>query len=183
MKSVGIKQLKARLSEYVRMARGGETILVSDRDEIVAELGPARRQSPAPDSMDALLDRLAQGGQVTRAARGRSQRPWSPEIARAAEANRRPPARRAARGSVAARARIRQSTQVSASMTRFATSLGLPAGEGSRRRRSRVLRNRRRLAQKSPSKSRGFAELMSLLLFMDQTTLSACGDARPSNTS
>jgi len=79
MKTVGIKQLKARLSEYVRMARGGETILVSDRDEVVAELGPARRQSPAPDSMEALLDRLAQGGQVTRAARAGPRRPWSPK--------------------------------------------------------------------------------------------------------
>jgi antitoxin (DNA-binding transcriptional repressor) of toxin-antitoxin stability system len=79
MKSVGIKQLKARLSEYVRMARGGETILVSDRDEVVAELGPARRQSPAPDSMDALLDRLARGGQVTRAARAGPRRPWAPK--------------------------------------------------------------------------------------------------------
>jgi antitoxin (DNA-binding transcriptional repressor) of toxin-antitoxin stability system len=79
MKSVGIKQLKARLSEYVRMARGGETILVSDRDEVVAELGPARRQSPAPDSMDALLDRLARDGQVTRAARAGPRRSWSPK--------------------------------------------------------------------------------------------------------
>lgn len=78
MKSVGIKQLKARLSEYVRLARRGETILVSDRDEVVAELGPARRQSPAPDSVDALLDRLSQSGQVTRAARGR-RRPWNPK--------------------------------------------------------------------------------------------------------
>ena len=79
MKSVGIKQLKARLSEYVRLARGGETILVSDRDEVVAELGPVKQQPPAPDSMDALLDRLARGGQVTRAARSRSRRRWTPK--------------------------------------------------------------------------------------------------------
>ena len=77
MKSVGIKQLKARLSEYVRLARGGETILVSDRDEVVAELGPARQQAPAPDSLDAILERLARGGQITRAARTASRRPWS----------------------------------------------------------------------------------------------------------
>jgi antitoxin (DNA-binding transcriptional repressor) of toxin-antitoxin stability system len=77
MKSVGIKQLKARLSEYVRLARGGETILVSDRDEVVAELGPARQQAPAPDSVDAVLERLARGGQITRAARAGSRRPWS----------------------------------------------------------------------------------------------------------
>jgi antitoxin (DNA-binding transcriptional repressor) of toxin-antitoxin stability system len=79
MKSVGIKQLKARLSEYVRLARRGETILVSDRDEVVAELGPARRQAPAPDSIDAVLDRLARVGQVTRAARAGARRPWSPK--------------------------------------------------------------------------------------------------------
>jgi prevent-host-death family protein len=80
MKSVGIKQLKARLSEYVRLARRGETILVSDRNEVVAELGPVRQQPPKPDSLDALLDRLARGGQVTRAARSRSRRSlWAPK--------------------------------------------------------------------------------------------------------
>ena len=68
MRSVGIKQLKARLSEYVRMARGGEIILVSDRDEVVAQLGPPRYQQPEPESLDARLDRLAAAGQVTRAA-------------------------------------------------------------------------------------------------------------------
>ena len=40
MKSVGLKVLKNRLSEYVRMASKGEIILVTDRDEIVAELVP-----------------------------------------------------------------------------------------------------------------------------------------------
>lgn len=79
MKSVGIKQLKARLSEYVRLARRGETILVSDRDEVVAELGPVKQKPPESDSTDALLDRLARGGQVTRAARSRSRRPWAPK--------------------------------------------------------------------------------------------------------
>lgn len=79
MKSVGIKQLKARLSEYVRLARRGETILVSDRDEVVAELGPARRQAPPPDSVDAVLDRLARTGQISRAARAGPRPPWSPK--------------------------------------------------------------------------------------------------------
>lgn len=79
MKSVGIKQLKARLSEYVRLARGGETILVSDRDEVVAELGPARRPSPAPDSVDALLDRLARNGHISRAPRAGLLQPWRPK--------------------------------------------------------------------------------------------------------
>ena len=40
MRSVGIKVLNNRLSEYVRVAASGETVLITDRDRIVAELGP-----------------------------------------------------------------------------------------------------------------------------------------------
>lgn len=40
MKSVGLKVLKNKLSEYVRLAASGETVLVTDRDRVVAELGP-----------------------------------------------------------------------------------------------------------------------------------------------
>lgn len=40
MKAVGIKMLKNRLSEYVRAAAAGETVLVLDREQVVAELGP-----------------------------------------------------------------------------------------------------------------------------------------------
>lgn len=42
MRSVGLKILKNKLSEYVRIAAGGETVLVTDRDRVVAELGPPR---------------------------------------------------------------------------------------------------------------------------------------------
>lgn len=42
MRSVGIKLLKNKLSEYVRLASRGETVLVTDRDRVVAELGPVR---------------------------------------------------------------------------------------------------------------------------------------------
>jgi prevent-host-death family protein len=42
MRSVGIKALKNRLSEYVRIAASGETVLVTDRDRVVAELVPPR---------------------------------------------------------------------------------------------------------------------------------------------
>ena len=40
MRTVGLKVLKNKLSEYVRMAARGETILVTDRERVVAELGP-----------------------------------------------------------------------------------------------------------------------------------------------
>ena len=36
MRSVGLKVLKNKLSAYVRLATRGETILVMDRDRIVA---------------------------------------------------------------------------------------------------------------------------------------------------
>ena len=42
MRAVGLKTLKNKLSEYVRLAAGGETVLVTDRDRVVAELVPPR---------------------------------------------------------------------------------------------------------------------------------------------
>ncbi len=40
MKAVGLRELKNRLSEYVRQVRRGEGVLVTDRGEVVAELAP-----------------------------------------------------------------------------------------------------------------------------------------------
>jgi antitoxin (DNA-binding transcriptional repressor) of toxin-antitoxin stability system len=61
VRSVGLKVLKNRLSEYVRMAAGGETVLVTDRDRVVAELVPPREgRSPVLD--DALLAHAVRKG-------------------------------------------------------------------------------------------------------------------------
>ena len=38
MRAVGLKVLKNKLSEYVRLAAQGETVLVTDRDRVVAEI-------------------------------------------------------------------------------------------------------------------------------------------------
>jgi prevent-host-death family protein len=43
MKTVGLKTLKNRLSEYVRAAAAGETVLITDRGRVVAEINPARQ--------------------------------------------------------------------------------------------------------------------------------------------
>jgi prevent-host-death family protein len=40
MKTVGVRELKNRLSEYIRRVRAGEGVLVTDRGEVVAELTP-----------------------------------------------------------------------------------------------------------------------------------------------
>lgn len=42
MRAVGIKVLNSRLSEYLRLASQGETVLVTDRDRVVAEISPPR---------------------------------------------------------------------------------------------------------------------------------------------
>jgi antitoxin (DNA-binding transcriptional repressor) of toxin-antitoxin stability system len=53
VRAVGLKTLKDKLSEYVRLAASGETILVTDRDHIVAEIGPPAqgRSAQAPDAL------------------------------------------------------------------------------------------------------------------------------------
>jgi prevent-host-death family protein len=44
MRQVGIAELKARLSEYLRAVRRGETIAVLDRETPVAQIVPARER-------------------------------------------------------------------------------------------------------------------------------------------
>lgn len=69
MKTVGIRELKNRLSEYIRQVRSGEEVLVTDRGEVVAEIGP-----PGPAVIDAAvppgLAVLAKRGLATLGARG-----------------------------------------------------------------------------------------------------------------
>jgi prevent-host-death family protein len=76
MKSVGIKQLKAHFSEYLREVRAGETVLVTEREEVIAELRPARRQARPADAIDEALDELAEAGEVTRAAQRKGRWTW-----------------------------------------------------------------------------------------------------------
>ena len=61
MRAVGLKVLKNKLSEYVRLAAGGETVLVTDRDRVVAELVPPQtgRSAMLDDAM--LADAVRQG--------------------------------------------------------------------------------------------------------------------------
>jgi len=64
MKSVGLRELKNRLSEYVREVRGGEGVLVTDRGEVVAELIPPGQRGEER-SLPSGLVTLARRGQVT----------------------------------------------------------------------------------------------------------------------
>jgi antitoxin (DNA-binding transcriptional repressor) of toxin-antitoxin stability system len=40
MKSINVSELKAHLSKYLRMASRGKPIVVKDRDEPIAQIGP-----------------------------------------------------------------------------------------------------------------------------------------------
>lgn len=68
VRSVGIKTLKNRLSEYVRMAEAGETVLITDRDRVIAQLGPAPSQRDHLRD-DPVLAELVSRGILTPAAR------------------------------------------------------------------------------------------------------------------
>jgi len=50
MRAVGLKTLKNKLSEYIRLAARGETVLVTDRDRVVAEIVPP--QSGRADTLN-----------------------------------------------------------------------------------------------------------------------------------
>ena len=63
MKAVSIRELKSRLSEYVRLVRAGEEILVTDRGEVVAELRPPSSSTALVDSHPGLA-RLVREGRV-----------------------------------------------------------------------------------------------------------------------
>jgi len=58
MRSINVSQLKAQLSRYLRMASRGTRIVVTDRDDPIAQIGP-------PDQ-EALPwhDRLARAGRL-----------------------------------------------------------------------------------------------------------------------
>ena len=59
---VGARELKTRLGRYLNRVRRGETIVITDRSEPVAELRPIGH---GLDSVEATLARLAATGQIT----------------------------------------------------------------------------------------------------------------------
>ncbi len=64
MRAVSLKVLKNNLSEYERLAAGGETVLITDHDRVVAEIvPPAAGRAPILD--DAVLADLVRRGCLT----------------------------------------------------------------------------------------------------------------------
>lgn len=77
MKAVGLRVLKNKLAEYVRLAAAGEVILVTDRETVVAELRPPQ-PGRAETVGDAVLAEMVRSGVVTPAARGQGIPPRRP---------------------------------------------------------------------------------------------------------
>ena len=61
MKEVGIRELKNRLSEYIRLVREGEVVMVTDRGEVVAELRPPVAGGEILQKYPGLADMLRRG--------------------------------------------------------------------------------------------------------------------------
>ena len=64
MQKVGLKTLKNKLSEYVRLAAAGEIVVITDRGRPVAEIVPSRRE---PESV---IERGIREGWIRPASRG-----------------------------------------------------------------------------------------------------------------
>lgn len=63
MRAVSLDVLKNNLRDYVRLASGGEIVLVMDRDQVVAELGPHRPER-SPVIADARLAHAVHAGLI-----------------------------------------------------------------------------------------------------------------------
>lgn len=57
--TVGIRELKARLSSYVRQAKSGASVIITDRGEPVARLVPMGR------SLEDRMEDLVEAGLIT----------------------------------------------------------------------------------------------------------------------
>lgn len=71
----GRTRARGTSSEYLRLIKTGETILVTERNEVVAEMRPARRRARPADEIDVLLDSFADTGDVARSVL--RKRAWS----------------------------------------------------------------------------------------------------------
>lgn len=61
METVGIRELKNRLSAYVRKVEAGDVVIVTDRGRIVAELVPPGHGGHRPDTPPGLLEMARRG--------------------------------------------------------------------------------------------------------------------------
>ena len=66
--TVSIRELKNRLSEYLRLVQAGERLVVTDHGRPIAELNPLASERLSPRQR---LARLVEAGEVTEPKKGR----------------------------------------------------------------------------------------------------------------
>jgi len=64
MKTVGIRNLKNSLSKYIKLAKSGEKILITDHGKIVAEIISTKGQSIKSDLLEKYLSEQAKEGKL-----------------------------------------------------------------------------------------------------------------------
>lgn len=77
MKTVGVRDLKNKLSKYLSLVKDGETVLVTDHGEVIAEIRqPSPWILPGSGSDWSVIQRLAALGKITPAMhRGKPRSP------------------------------------------------------------------------------------------------------------
>ena len=70
--------LNSRLSEYLRLAASGETVLVTDHGRVIAEIGPPQ-ETRSPILADALLAEAVRSGWLTPPVLHGAGKPPTPE--------------------------------------------------------------------------------------------------------
>ena len=66
MTSVGVKDLKAHLSQYLRLVKSGETVRVTEHNRVIAEI-VLPRESPELSPLEKYLADGAECGKIQRA--------------------------------------------------------------------------------------------------------------------
>ncbi len=64
MKTAGIRELKSRISEYLRDVRSGESVVITDRGEAIAEICPLG-YSPLPKDLPTGLVEMFKKGRLS----------------------------------------------------------------------------------------------------------------------
>ena len=78
MRTVGVRELKANLSRVLRAVQAGESVLVTDRGRVVAELRRPDGGTVPATPYERALSRLASGGHLRVAERSADPYPASP---------------------------------------------------------------------------------------------------------
>lgn len=67
-RKIGARELKAHLGKYMQAVRNGQTLIITERGEPVAEIRPL--PSPEPSDIEGRLEAMEKAGRLTRGTGG-----------------------------------------------------------------------------------------------------------------